>query len=87
MIDERWKNYRLRTLCGASYLVCVAQSGRPYQKPVELNGSAAHIIGELMSGRDAAGVASEIAAGEPGISEEQILSDIESLVSQIFTEN
>ena len=69
------KRYRLRKAAGSWWLLDLAQSGKQFKQPLELNESAAQIWQMYEKGLDVKKIAASL-AGEYEVSQEEILEDV-----------
>ena len=81
--EIKWDDMLLRKVAGATYLIDVSQSGKPYHRPVVLNDSGAYIVERLIRGERPEQIAQEFAAADESLKKEEILGDIDLMIRDI----
>lgn len=81
-MNRMYGNYQLREAAGYYWLIDMTQTGRAWEKPLQLNETGAMLLSGFYEGRTIQELAEELAEGY-GYPAEEMRADVEAFYSQL----
>lgn len=81
-MNQMFGNFQLREAAGSYWLIDMAQTGKVWKRPLQLNETGAMLLQGLYEGRTQESLAAELAANY-GLPVDEMREDVASFLSQL----